>query len=492
MLPPLPRAWWPVLVLVAVFCVQAPDLVPAYPVDWVFVVPAVLAGSLLRMRSCAFSMLVLAVWWAVTPYADYADPPPGQLVAPEAVVDLVLGFLSVMAIVIVVSRERTAVLAGVLRDRAAAEQTREAMLAAVLASMRDAVALTERDGTVLLANAAAHRLYGDVPPRVTLPWLHRLGLRNRTGQDPDQAEVDRLLAPPGPRPVHGEIVRLDPSGERRHLATAQSVETPDGPRTVLLVRDITVEHARFRRLEWFATSVAGDLTEPLTTLDRRIDAVVAAAADPVGSAAEAPELVERAQEAVAGMRRSIEDYLVRAVARADGPTDQVVDLRQVTGALAAAHVEEGDVVLATDTPHLVLVDAHLVTQLFANALAVLVAGLAPTPAPRVSVRSRRIDARWVQVVLVAEGTAASGAGPSPGSCGAAGPAAGAAAAPAAGPAALAAGPAALAAGPAGGDGLAVSLCRAAVARHGGTFDAAAAAPGRASVVFTLPAAGAAS
>lgn len=472
MLPPLPRAWWPVLVLVAVFCVQAPDLVPAYPVDWVFVVPAVLAGSLLRMRSCAFSMLVLAVWWAVTPYADYADPPPGQLVAPEAVVDLVLGFLSVMAIVIVVSRERTAVLAGVLRDRAAAEQTREAMLAAVLASMRDAVALTERDGTVLLANAAAHRLYGDVPPRVTLPWLHRLGLRNRTGQDPDQAEVDRL-APPGPRPVHGEIVRLDPSGERRHLATAQSVETPDGPRTVLLVRDITVEHARFRRLEWFATSVAGDLTEPLTTLDRRIDAVVAAAADPVGSAAEAPELVERAQEAVAGMRRSIEDYLVRAVARADGPTDQVVDLRQVTGALAAAHVEEGDVVLATDTPHLVLVDAHLVTQLFANALAVLVAGLAPTPAPRVSVRSRRIDARWVQVVLVAEGTAASGAGPSPGSCGAAGPAA-------------------LAAGPAGGDGLAVSLCRAAVARHGGTFDAAAAAPGRASVVFTLPAAGAAS
>ena len=56
---PVPRRWWPALVVLALACLQLPDLVPTYPVDWVFVVPAVAAGVLMPMRTCAAWLLSL-------------------------------------------------------------------------------------------------------------------------------------------------------------------------------------------------------------------------------------------------------------------------------------------------------------------------------------------------------------------------------------------------------------------------------------------------
>lgn len=469
---PVPRRWWPALVVLALACLQLPDLVPTYPVDWVFVVPAVAAGVLMPMRTCAAWLLAMSVWWAVTPYADYPDPPPGQLVAPEAIVDLVLGFVNVVAIVIVVHRERAAVLGAAMRERAEAERAREAMLGAVLASMRDAVLLTDRSGRVLMSNAAAAALAGGaVPDRVTLAWVRQVGLLTREGLAADQAEVDRLVRPEGDRQVLGEVLRVDDSGERRHLVSATPVRTQEGARTLLLMRDVTAEHRRFRRLEWFATSVASDLTEPLTALDRRIEAAIdavlplvpttaapdATAAPPEASVALVRELLETTQTAVGVMRGSIEDYLVRAVFRDQGPMDRVVDLGAAAAELVAAQGDSGVAIeLAGPMTHQVVVDAHLLTQLFANAVTVAVADLVRQPAPRVRLGSRRQEARWVEVTVVAMGAprderAPYAAGRPP-------------------------------------ESLPLALCRATIARHGGRFDLVS-GPGRATVRFTLPVAG---
>ena len=491
-LPSVRLAWWPVLALLAVACTQVPDLVPTYPVDWVFVVPAVVAGSLMRLRTCAFSLLVLAVWWAVTPYADYPDPAPDQLIAPEAIVDLVLGFISVVAVVLVVYRERAAVLAAGTRQRAVAESEQETMLAAVLSSMTDAVLLTDRDGRVLMGNDAARAVAnGTLPDQVTVDWVNRLGLRTREGLHADQGEVDRLVRPEHDRQVLGEIRRAQDGGERRYLVTASPVETDERAYTLLLARDITAEHSRFQRLEWFATAVASDLTGPLTVLDRRIDLTLDAAAaldatdaSPAGPGTSPEDVVrariDHAQEAVAMMRSSIEDYLVRAVSRGDGPADRVLELAQVGADLSQAHQgEDREADLTVAMPHRVVVDAHLIPGLFANALAVAVEELARRPRPRVQLSSRPLEDGSIEVLLVASGRAD-----------AAGDQAGDQAGEPAGAQAGEVPPARPASGVPGArrPSLAESLCRATVARHGGRFDRDV-GPGRATLRFTLPGVG---
>ncbi|MBW3085145.1 hypothetical protein KEM60_01342 [Austwickia sp. TVS 96-490-7B] len=460
--PDLPRPhplWIPVFVLVAVFCVEAPDVAPTYPLDWLFVVPAVLAGAVLTVRWAAVGGLAVAVIWAVTPYAEYPDVGADLWVMPQAVVDLLIAFTTSVTLMLLILREQSAATTAHTDARAAGEAAREAMLTAVLESMTDAVVLIDREGVVQVSNAAVHRLIGvPLSDHLDVGWCRAVQLRPVADQGRwDEARLMDLIDPaPGQRPTVDVIAGLT---GKRLVVTARRVDSTEGAPTLLLLRDVTDDHGRQRELEWFAASVAVDLKSPLDRLDawidqmdgRLVEATTATASATADLSADLPHGVEFVQE----MKDAIQQYLVRAVGSTDPVPAHNVAVADVVRDVVDGMAATGGIVPAVDlqADHILRVADHLAHQLIAYAIGEVVAGHDTPQDVAVRVRSDDGEPGW-SVVTVASDSAP---------------------------------PDRVLHAASVTSGLGLSLCEAIVSRYGGSFDTHTTA-GSTSIRFTLPAA----
>lgn len=464
LLRPKRRIWRPAYVVVATTCVAAPHLWPALPLSWVMTIPAIMAGALMTRRSAGLAVLAIGVVSIWLPYPTYEVPPMLGVLPPGAAMDVLLAFLSVLAMIIVMSRERGAHLLVRYHAHADAAVGHREIRDGVLQAMSDGLLLTDPAGRVMLSNGALTHLLGDAPPDVvTLDWARQAQLQ--------AADVDRLLgAPEFTRLLHPRVgganrsvlaVPGGPAGNRRLAVTTQDMLVGPEAATLWLVRDATLTYAQERDLEAFAGRVAGDLKRPLAALAAWMEA----AEDQLtaGDPAAACLAMDRAQDAIAQMRRVIDGYLAAAVHRGGELRLTDVPLADVVREICAAYAASDRGRKATfdvQVRHVVHADAALTKQLLANLIGVGLGNHPPGRPPYVRIRSAVQAPGWTEVQIADRGDGL----PRPATKPASRPALPESADPSPG----------------------MTLCRAIISRHGGWITAERNEWGGATFRFTLP------
>jgi signal transduction histidine kinase len=166
--------------------------------------------------------------------------------------------------------------------------------ATILAAIPDGVVMTDADGRVLFANAAARTLLGSVLPETG----------GRVGSSGQAGGLAQALAEASPE---GRTFEFAAADGRRLLATTRPVA---GSRSVSLGRVCLLQDVtRFRQLEdlktEFVNTVSHDLRRPLTLVDGHVNMLEMLG--PLNPAQK--EYVVRIREGVRGMARLVGDLL---------------------------------------------------------------------------------------------------------------------------------------------------------------------------------------
>jgi signal transduction histidine kinase/HAMP domain-containing protein len=166
--------------------------------------------------------------------------------------------------------------------------------ATILAAIPDGVVMTDADGRVLFANAAARRLLGSILPETG----------GRVGSGGQAGGLAQALAEASP---DGRTFEFAAADGRRLLATTRPVA---GSRSVSLGRVCLLQDVtRFRQLEdlktEFVNTVSHDLRRPLTLVDGHVNMLEMLG--PLNPAQK--EYVVRIREGVSGMARLVSDLL---------------------------------------------------------------------------------------------------------------------------------------------------------------------------------------
>ncbi len=408
------RRWLPVWLLVTAVCLLLPYHLTQTPLSWLFVVPAVMAGLVMPVRGAACAGLVVALLSASVPYPAYpADLPLARVVPPQALVDLLLAFVSHVALLVAVFRRQAQALTGRLAAQAGAEAATADMLASVLATMSDGMCLTDRAGRIAMSNEAlTSALRAPLPDLVTPAWLRGLDLRVVDAQAQDVRRVlddertRRFLRPRGGQVVDVALhVGADAAG-RRYDVSSRAVHLAGERLTLVLIKDVTRETVRRHELEAFAGTVAHDLKGPLTALTGWMDA-----ADEelrAGDVDSGRMALRRARDASARMRELIADYLAQAVSAGGELTLTQVALLDVVREVADVYrVRAGDAAGAPtfdlDVPHVLHADAALTRQLVANLIGNGVKYARPGEAAYIAVHSLDDAPGWAQVRVADKG-----------------------------------------------------------------------------------------
>lgn len=186
----------------------------------------------------------------------------------------------------------------------------------LLNTIEDPIAVLDADETVLVANLAFRRLFGDEPGGQSLAAVLDPSIYD--GVRTDQSETVTIETPQGTRRF--QIREYLGGGGRRNEQ-----------RRVLLFQDVTDRAAEIadlerenERLEQFASFISHDLRNPLDVAIGRTNALMEMVDEP-----SAIEQLEETQDAHRRMRRLITDVL--ALAREGNPTVQreSVDLEAI-------------------------------------------------------------------------------------------------------------------------------------------------------------------
>ncbi|HEY3110489.1 MAG TPA: chemotaxis protein CheB [Chloroflexota bacterium] len=278
-----------------------------------------------------------------------------------------------------------------LEGQRRASEVERARLAAMLASMADAVLVVDREGRRVLTNAAYDDLFGQAGSGVEP--------RDQAGQPlPSDQTAQR-------RAARGESFRMEftlsgpDGGQRWFEASGQPIRSsgePDGG--VVVIRDISERSLR-RLQEEFLAMVGHELRAPLTALQGYLQLIERREALPDESAS---EMIERAREQARRLGDLIGE-LADATRSERGqlaieprPIDLVPLVRGVVE-IAQAMTREQSVELAADQgPLTIEADARRIEQVLLNLLTNAVRH-APT-SPRIEVRLRRVgDQAEIQV-----------------------------------------------------------------------------------------------
>ena len=468
---PAPRAATTVAVtlvsmLLVFVCFARPDL----PLLWLPILGAAWAGLVLTpFRATAHSMAVACVFafgGLATPDGyGYTD-----LIGPSVIVDAFLVVVTYTTMLLVLFRDQSARLRlEVTRSeeraqaaRVAAEQ-RTAMLSTVFETMGDGLAIFEPDRRVRLHNRAMRTSLGrPFLPEPPPSWVDYFGIRCARGEaDPS----DSLL-------LAGEAgscdVVLDRDGElRRFDVQTRPLVTDDGEATLLLLRDVTAEHARHEELASFAGTVAHDLRSPLTALHGWLEQAQDDVEDGAPDGGRAA--LARSLAASQRLRAVIDDWLAYTVTRAGALRASSVRLSQAVRDVTGVGATRGGVeqVIEVRAPHFVHADPTLTRQLLANLISNAVKYTPRDETPHIVVTSRRdTEPGWVRVEVADRGV-----GLQPGDeerifAAFTRSDKDAEAVP--------------------GTGLGLALCRSIVSRHGGVIEAYRNVHGGATFAFTLP------
>jgi signal transduction histidine kinase len=289
---------------------------------------------------------LVAVWFTLAGFGPFAQI--DDVVLRAAVVQLFAVLVALVGLALALGRdERRTLLSALARDKAElaaqkAEITHHAdLLAAIIDSMGDGLAVIGPDCRVTLRNPAVADLFGGRADPNDTDWsgLHQLdGTRNAEGglaylralAGEDAAGVDMLIR--GQGVSDSRVVRV----------TATALPRPDGTlSTVVLFHDVTAERRHRDELTNFAGVVAHDLLNPLAS----VDGWATAARDSLEGVPDHPDLdqartdLARLAQASARMRGLIDGLLSYATVRQATIATARVDLAEVVADIARARAD---------------------------------------------------------------------------------------------------------------------------------------------------------
>jgi PAS domain S-box-containing protein len=206
-----------------------------------------------------------------------------------------------------------------LRDSEQAARHNAEILDKVIASMGDAVLVVDEMGSVLVANPAARRLFGDRPDIKSADWAktyHRFLPDGQTPLPPEQSPIERARR--GGEAVDNAEIVLRREGEPKSihvLANGRPIRDPDGAikGAVLVYRDVTEAKEIERQLRQaqkmdaigqLTGGIAHDFNNILTVITGTIEILAeAVVADPQLSAV--AKMIDEAAERGAGLTRHL-------------------------------------------------------------------------------------------------------------------------------------------------------------------------------------------
>lgn len=340
------------------------------PLMWLPLVPALAIGLSMAPRWGSFAASALGVLVWVTPHAFPGWSAEDGLIRPAALNVTALAAL-MFAMTLVLVRHHQGVLDDGVENSRRVAAAQNAVLDAMISAMADGVLLADREGAVLLANAAARAMLGPPAGGVVAEtgegagWVAHYRLLGDGGRQLRAGEITALEAP-GKAPVRVPLATRDERGELRSLqATAQEIPAGGAAAVLVVLTDETVARARRRELEAFAAVVAHDLRNPLGAASLWLDAAAMQWEEPGG----ALESALLARAASRRMRQVIEDYLAYAVGREGVLRLEDVNVAEVVGAVAALYGGPGGgPTIELPEASWVRADEALLRQVFANVI----------------------------------------------------------------------------------------------------------------------------
>ncbi|GID91232.1 ATP-binding protein [Amorphoplanes digitatis] len=393
-----------------------------FPLAFALIGVTVLVGTRLSTPwVLAYNALVwvVALWYTVAGFGPFALI--DDVVLRAAVVQLFAVMVALVGLALALGRdERRALLGALAQEKAElaaqkielatqkAEITHHAdLLAAIIDSMGDGLAVIGPDRRVTLTNPAITELFGG---RAGTDWsglCHVDGTRYAEGElaylqalaGEDAPGVDVLVHHQGAS--DGRVVRV----------TATALPHPDGTfSTVVLFHDVTAERRHRDELTNFAGVVAHDLLNPLAS----VDGWTMAARDSLGDVPDHPDLdqarddLARLARASARMRGLIDGLLSYATVREATVAPARVSLAETIADIALARTDAA-VASGTPVPRFVIgelpsvqADPVLVRQLIDNLVGNAVKYTAPGVVPTLRISATQ-DEATVTVNIVDNG-----------------------------------------------------------------------------------------
>lgn len=277
------------------------------------------------------------------------------------------------------------------------------LLQAAVGSVREGLVVVSAAGEVVTANDAAQRMLA-WPSGATAPHIEdfpALGLDGSLltwGETP----VGRGLQGES---VRGEqVVAVGADGRRRRLSV--DVEPLSGPvgahdrQVVVVLRDVTGEHARVEELESFAGTLAHDLRGPLAAVGNWSELAQRMARGDFGDEAQLDMALDRLGAGVSQLNTMIDTMLQHALTKDGDARPETVDLSALVRDVARARGVEDSV--GCGSLPLVVGDAVLLRQLVDNLVGNAMKFVEPGVHPRVRVSGTALGDR-VQIDVVDNG-----------------------------------------------------------------------------------------
>lgn len=336
----------------------------------------------------------------VGPFAAIERSDVGSLLAEFYVATIVVTGLALST-----GRDERQALAAALRRTQQEAVYQGSIREAVIGSMTEGLFVLDDTGELLVHNAAAAEIFG--LPVAGLTWQE---LATRSGRWVDGAPMSEAERP-SVRALAGEavhdaelLVTRDDGTERIVLVSAIPLprdQLRGRSRALVLLRDISTEHARREELATFAGVVAHDLRNPLAAIDGWTEML----ADELDAHTLTPDLarefVTRVRSSARRMHELIGDLLAHATSGQRALEVGRVDIAELVGQVAGARHAEHLVHVEPVPP--VLADPVLMRQVLDNLVGNALKYVAPGVEPQVTVRGCRSDTRMVTVNVADNG-----------------------------------------------------------------------------------------
>lgn len=289
---------------------------------------------------------------------------------------------------------------------------RAAELAAVLETVGEGLVVVEADGRLHLQNPAARRLLGlegsahVVPDRVRPSSTYRVldadGRPVAYADLPVRAARDGETLPARDYRIESDAVPAD------RVLSIGATPMPPGPggrgRSLLHIRDVTLDRQQREALSSFAGVVAHDLLNPLTLVQGWAESLAFEFDDGPVDPATGISMLERIQVGAGRMRAIIDDLLAYAVARDAQVLPRSTDVTALVEAIARLRENGPRAAVVTVEPGLVAwADEGLVRQLLDNLVANAIKYTAPEVRPRVHVSGTTSRAGWIELRVTDNG-----------------------------------------------------------------------------------------
>lgn len=264
------------------------------------------------------------------------------------------------------------------QEHAEAEAQHAAQLEALLENLREGVLMANARTGVVMINEAARELSGLLPEaEISVADLDALEVRDLDDRPLSIEERPLGRALRGERFTDCEVVRVTPSGERRHLVySGTSVTDEDGnvSLAVVVFRDVTEMRRLEQQRDEYLSMISHDLRNPLSVVLMSVVRLKAAMTDKRLPRAARVEIAERVERNARRMNAMLDELREATSLEAHGVVlhRSAWDMRDLVTNVVDSLDDElaRRITIETDdaSPYLVFVDAPRIERVVANLL----------------------------------------------------------------------------------------------------------------------------